>query len=33
MDKNSPVTVSTAVESMLRSGRLATQTGLDLQQV
>lgn len=32
MDKNSPVTVSTAVESMLRSGRLATQTGLDLQQ-
>lgn len=33
MDKNSPVTISTAVESMLRSGRLATQTGLDLQQV
>ncbi|KAG5227736.1 DNA-directed RNA polymerase [Salix suchowensis] len=32
MDKNSSVSISTAVESMLRSGRLATQTGLDLQQ-
>ncbi|XP_028784333.1 DNA-directed RNA polymerase I subunit 2 isoform X2 [Neltuma alba] len=32
MEKNSARSVSTAVETMLRSGRLATQTGLDLQQ-
>lgn len=33
MDKNSPKQVSTAVENMLKTGRLVTQTGLDLQQV
>ncbi|KAL2588285.1 hypothetical protein GLYMA_13G192600v4 [Glycine max] len=32
MDKNSPKQVSTAVENMLKTGRLVTQTGLDLQQ-
>jgi len=33
MDKNSPKQVSAAVENMLKTGRLVTQTGLDLQQV
>lgn len=32
MDKNSPKQVSAAVENMLKTGRLVTQTGLDLQQ-
>lgn len=33
MDKNPARQVSTAVENMLKTGRLVTQTGLDLQQV
>lgn len=33
MDKNSTKQVSSAVENMLKTGRLVTQTGLDLQQV
>ncbi|QCD85657.1 DNA-directed RNA polymerase I subunit RPA2 [Vigna unguiculata] len=32
MDKNSSKQVSAAVENMLKTGRLVTQTGLDLQQ-
>ncbi|KAG2396566.1 DNA-directed RNA polymerase I subunit 2 [Vigna angularis] len=32
MDKNSSKQVSSAVENMLKTGRLITQTGLDLQQ-
>ncbi|CAJ1978018.1 unnamed protein product [Sphenostylis stenocarpa] len=32
MDKNSSKQVSTAVENMLKTGRLVTQSGLDLQQ-
>ncbi|WVZ03207.1 hypothetical protein V8G54_024013 [Vigna mungo] len=32
MDKNSTKQVSSAVENMLKTGRLVTQTGLDLQQ-
>ncbi|XP_020237492.1 DNA-directed RNA polymerase I subunit 2 [Cajanus cajan] len=32
MDRNTPKQVSTAVENMLKTGRLVTQTGLDLQQ-
>lgn len=33
MDKNPARLISQAVENMLKTGRLATQTGLDLQQV
>ncbi|XP_024031416.1 DNA-directed RNA polymerase I subunit 2 [Morus notabilis] len=32
MDKNPAKQISSAVENMLKTGRLATQTGLDLQQ-
>ncbi|KAI9111297.1 hypothetical protein K1719_017709 [Acacia pycnantha] len=32
LDKNLPKSVSSAVENMLKCGRLVTQTGLDLQQ-
>ncbi|XP_027354375.1 DNA-directed RNA polymerase I subunit 2 isoform X2 [Abrus precatorius] len=32
MDKNAAKQISTAVENMLKTGRLVTQTGLDLQQ-
>ncbi|KAJ4715653.1 DNA-directed RNA polymerase subunit beta [Melia azedarach] len=32
MEKNPPKQISLAVETMLKTGRLATQTGLDLQQ-
>ncbi|KAA0064805.1 DNA-directed RNA polymerase I subunit 2 [Cucumis melo var. makuwa] len=33
MDKNPSKQISSAVENMLKTGRLVTQTGLDLQQV
>lgn len=33
LDKNPPKSVGTSVEMMLKSGRLATETGLDLQEV
>lgn len=33
MDKNSSKQISISVENMLKTGRLITQTGLDLQQV
>lgn len=33
IDKNSPKQISSAIENMLKTGRLATQSGLDLQQV
>lgn len=33
MDKNPAKQISTVVENMLKTGRLVTQTGLDLQQV
>lgn len=33
MDKNPSKQISLAVENMLKTGRLATQSGLDLQQV
>uniref|UniRef100_A0A2P2LTX3 DNA-directed RNA polymerase n=2 Tax=Rhizophora mucronata TaxID=61149 RepID=A0A2P2LTX3_RHIMU len=33
MDRNPSAQISLAVETMLRTGRLVTQTGLDLQQV
>lgn len=32
IDKNSPKQISLAIENMLKTGRLATQSGLDLQQ-
>ncbi|XVF00183.1 hypothetical protein REPUB_Repub03eG0263200 [Reevesia pubescens] len=32
MDKNSPKQISAAIENLLKTGRLITQTGLDLQQ-
>lgn len=33
IDKNSPRHISAAVENLLKTGRLVTQSGLDLQQV
>lgn len=33
MDKNSSKQIGTAIENLLKTGRLITQTGLDLQQV
>lgn len=33
MDKNPSKQISAAVENLLKTGRLVTQTGLDLQQV
>ena len=33
MDKNPSKQISLAVENMLKTGRLVTQSGLDLQQV
>lgn len=33
MEKNSPRQISAAIENLLKTGKLITQTGLDLQQV
>lgn len=33
LDKNPAKQISSAVENMLKTGRLVTKTGLDLQQV
>lgn len=33
MEKNTPINVSKAIENMLKTGRLITSSGLDLQQV
>ena len=33
MDKNPAKQISLAVENMLKTGRIVTQSGLDLQQV
>lgn len=33
IEKNAPKQIGLTIESMLKTGRLATQSGLDLQQV
>lgn len=33
IEKTSPKQIGAAIENLLKTGRLATQTGLDLQQV
>lgn len=33
IDKTSPKQIGAAIENMLKTGRLVTQSGLDLQQV
>jgi hypothetical protein len=33
LEKNHPRAISSTIENMLKTGRLATQTGLDLNQV
>lgn len=33
IEKNAPKQMSLAIENMLKTGRLVTQSGLDLQQV
>lgn len=33
MEKNTPINVGKAIENMIKTGRLITSSGLDLQQV